>query len=133
MAYRTRNYFNNISEAWFLWFMAERTRNVTLEERLFWYMAYNPLTGNRTDKGSGKGKKLSAGISISLGLPVVLWKRTTSWGTICCLVDQVLSSNLRYIMDVNGRRNLLMATEHEDPTALVIFLGIFLGTGRVFR
>ena len=36
-------------------------------------------------------------------------------------------------MDVNGRRTLLMATEHEDPTALVIFLGIFLGTGRVFR
>ena len=36
-------------------------------------------------------------------------------------------------MDVNGRRTLLVATKHEDPIALVIFLGIFLGTGRVFR
>ena len=48
-------------------------------------------------------------------------------------VFRVFKSNLRYIVDVNGRRTLLMATEHEDPTALVIFLGIFLGTGRDFR
>ena len=98
-------------------------------------MVYGLKPFNWQSDGSGKGKKLSAGISIRLGLPVVLWKRTT-WGTICCLFDQVFrvfKSNLRYIMDVNGRRTLLMATEHEDPTALVIFLGIFLGTGRDFR
>ena len=36
-------------------------------------------------------------------------------------------------MDFSGTRTLVMATEHEGLSALVIFLGIFLGNGCFFQ
>ena len=59
-------------------------------------------------------------------------KWRTTWETILLRFGQC-QSNFRYIVDLSSTRTLIMATEHEDPAAWVIFLGIFLGTGRVFR
>ena len=52
-------------------------------------------------------------------------------GDILCLYDQFWS-NFRYFIDLSGTRTQIMATEDEDLSASVIFLGIFLGNGRVF-
>ena len=65
----------------------------------------------------------------SLGWPVVTRSKKR---TICCLFDQFWS-NFRYFMDFSGTWTLVMATKHEGPSALFIFLGIFLGNGRFFR
>ena len=53
-------------------------------------------------------------------------------GNILCLYDQFWS-NFRHFIDLSGTRTQIMATEDEDLSALVIFLGIFRGNGRVFR
>ena len=41
----------------------------------------------------------------------------------CCLYDQFWS-NLQYFIDVSGTRTQIMATEDEDLSASVIFLGM---------
>ena len=51
---------------------------------------------------------------------------------ILCPYDQ-LWSNFRYFIDLSGTRTQIMATEDEDLSASVIFLGIFRGNGRVFQ
>ena len=53
-------------------------------------------------------------------------------GNILCLYDQFWS-NFRHFIDLSGTRTQIMATEDEDLSASVIFLGIFRGNGRVFR
>ena len=84
--------------------------------------------GSRFEKGSAE--KWSAGISISLGWPVMTRsKKRTTWVTMCSLFDQ-FRSNFRYFMDFRGTRTLVMVTEHEGLSALVIFLGIFSRNGR---
>ena len=106
----------------------------------------HPFTGNRTNSsdrersgriGKGPAEKLSAGISISLGWPVVSrptkkkkWR--TTWETILlCVWSLLVKFSIYYGPERHANFN--NATEHEDPAALAIFLGIFLGTGRVFR
>ena len=102
--------------------MAYRTRNKISEARFLWFMA---LKTYRTE-----AKKLSAGISISLGWPV-----TRSMGDMyaVCLVNFSQIFDLLIIMDLNGTWTLMMVTGHEDPSALVIFWVFFLGSGRFFR
>ena len=86
--------------------------------------------------GKGPAEKLSAGISISLGWPVVSRskkkKKRTTWETILLCVWSILVKFSIYY-GPERHANFNNATEHEDPAALAIFLGIFLGTGRVFR
>ena len=53
-------------------------------------------------------------------------------GDILRLYDQLLS-NFRYFIDLSGTRTRIMATEDEDLSASVIFLGTFRCNGRVFR
>ena len=53
-------------------------------------------------------------------------------GNIFCLYDQFWS-NFRHFIDLSSTRAQIMAAEGEDLSASVIFLGIFLGNGRVFR
>ena len=61
-----------------------------------------------------------------------LIKKENNMCDILCLYDQVWS-NFRYFIDLSGTRTQIMATEDEDLSASVIFLGIFRGNGRVFR
>ena len=61
-----------------------------------------------------------------------LIKKENNMGDILCLYDQ-LWSNFQYFIDLSGTRTQIMAMEEEDLLALVIFLGIFRGNGRVFR
>ena len=58
-------------------------------------------------------------------------KKENNMGDILCLYDQ-LWSNFRYFIDLSNTRTQKMATEDEDLSAVVIFLGIFVGNGCVF-
>ena len=58
-------------------------------------------------------------------------KKQNNVGDNLCLYDQFWS-NLRYFIYLSGTRTQILATEDEDLSASVIFLGIFLGNGRVF-
>ena len=59
-------------------------------------------------------------------------KKENNMGDILCLYDQFWS-NFRHFIDLSGTRTQIMATGDEDLSASVIFLGIVLGNGRVFR
>ena len=59
-------------------------------------------------------------------------KKEKNVGDSLCLYDQFWS-NFRHFIDLSGTRTQIMATEDEDLSASVIFLGIFRGNGRVFR
>ena len=59
-------------------------------------------------------------------------KKENNMGDIFCLHDQFWSIFL-YSIDLSGTGTQIMATEDEDLSASLIFLGIFLGNGRVFR
>ena len=58
-------------------------------------------------------------------------KKENNMGDILCLYDQFWS-NFRYFIDLSNTRTQIVATEDEDLSASVIFLGIFLGNGHVF-
>ena len=59
-------------------------------------------------------------------------KKEDNVGDFLYVYDQFWS-NFRYFIDLCGTRTQTMATEDEDLSASVMFLGIFLGNGRVFR
>ena len=59
-------------------------------------------------------------------------KKENNMGNILCLYDQFWS-NFRYFFDLSGTLTQIMAAEDEDLSVSVIFLGIFLENGRVFR
>ena len=74
-------------------------------------------------------------VSMHLHESWVAWgdsiKKENNVGDILCLYYQFWS-NLRYFIDLSNTWTQIMATEDEDLSASVIFLGIFLGNGRVF-
>lgn len=102
------------------WFALSIVRPYTIQ--------VNPLTGNKTNLSDRKGcaEKLSAGISIIVGWPVV-----TTWVTICCLFDQFWS-NFSYFTDLSGIWTLIIVTNTKVFQFHYFFVGIFLGTGCVF-
>ena len=53
-------------------------------------------------------------------------------GDILCLYYQFWS-NYRFFIDLSGMLTQIMAMEDQDLSASIIFFGIFLGNGRVFR
>lgn len=93
-----------------LWFALSIVRLYTIQ--------VNPLTGNQTNLSDRKwcAEKLSAGISISVGWPVV-----TTWVTICCLFDQFWS-NFSYFTDLSGMWMLIMVTNTKVFQLSLFFL-----------
>ena len=61
-----------------------------------------------------------------------LIKKDNNMGNILCIYDQFWS-NFRHFIDLSGTQTQIMVVEDKDLSALVIFWGIFLGNGRVFR
>ena len=87
------------------------------------------IVRNRTNWSDRKGsaEKWSACICTSLGFWVACGDSIKKeWATICCLHDQFWS-NFLYFNDLSGTRTQIMATEDEDLSASVIFMGIFSG------
>ena len=95
----------------------------------------HPIVKDR--EGSGRGLQKNCQRAFPLVLGGLWWvdqkkKKRTTWETILLCVWSILVKFSIYY-GPERHANFNNATEHEDPAALAIFLGIFLGTGRVFR
>ena len=102
-----------------------------------WFLCPRPpLLGYYSSdlQGSGRGLQKNGQRAFPLVMGGRWWldlKREQHGWQFAVYFDQFWS-HFRYSMDFSGTRTLVMVTEHEGLSALVIFLGIFSGMAVFF-